>query len=618
MSKIFNPHQQQAIDSSARFLMVLAGAGSGKTSVLAERIRTLIVNHNVHRTSCLVITFTQKAARAIRLHLQTALSSIEGLWVGTFHAIGYRIIHQSASSQPMVVCDADDQLKWMKKALKSLSTQTQYTPKHALQCIQSYKEAGYRPHTLPHHHRDGALHRELYERYEALLLENNCMDFSELMLRSYELLNDPPIQQHYWDKFRYIFVDEFQDTNRLQYDWLHRFIHHLTHVTVVGDDDQSIYGWRGACVENIKSFLSAHPEASLIRLEQNYRSSGIILQAANAVIANNRMRLGKSLWTQQDGGPPITLYAAKDAMDEANRIVTFAKTMSHHDMAILYRNNHQANFIESALSQAHIPYHLHSGSRFFSKTNVKHVLLFFRFVANVHDNAAFLGLTCLLTKGVGDKTMQTLLDQASDKSVWWFLNNTPETAWPKRALRALQHTLQWLMPLSTLDFPITPDSLLHMILKIGQQAHVYYPSDDAFFQDDSVINILKQMLSVLSPMTPTDMMHWLNHLLMDDDTLPNNSVQKIQLMTIHAAKGLEFDIVWLCGLESGIFPSNWHVTDAQFEEERRLFYVAITRAKKHLYLSYSRYRSEYGAMVRTQPSEFLREIPTTLLQDDTS
>jgi DNA helicase-2/ATP-dependent DNA helicase PcrA len=627
-----NAAQREAVTAPAANMLVLAGAGSGKTRVLVHRIAWLLEVDGASSWNVLAVTFTNKAAREMRARLEQLLGVPAGaMWVGTFHGLAHRLLRahwqDAGLARGFQILDSDDQLRLVKRILKAMELdEARWPPRQVQWFINGQKDEGRRPDHLD----DGGdfYQRQMiaiYREYEAACNRGGLVDFAELLLRSHELwLNRPDILVHYRERFRHILVDEFQDTNAIQYAWLRMLVGNHNHIFVVGDDDQSIYGWRGARVENIQRFQQDFAPASLVRLEQNYRSTGNILGAANAVIAHNPSRLGKSLWTEYGEGDPIRLYSAFNEVDEARFVVDrirelAAGSLRRSEMAILYRTTAQSRLFEEALIQAQIPYRVYGGLRFFERAEIKDALSYMRLVANRNDDASFERAVNTPPRGIGPRTMEAVRLHAREFgcSLWQATGELlAGGAMPARAARALQGFLD-LVEESAADVASCDlGETAARVVAASRLAEHYRASRDAKAQDrlenlEELVNAARQFSYQDDDGLLTDLEAFLAHAALEaGEGQADEFEDSVQLMTLHSAKGLEFPVVFIGGLEEGLFPHSMSAEDPdRLEEERRLCYVGMTRAMRTLYLSHAENRRLHGRESYPLPSRFLREIP---------
>ena len=641
-----NPAQREAVSAPPGHYLVLAGAGSGKTRVLTHRIAWLNEVHGVPTHGMLAVTFTNKAAGEMRARVDAQLrSGVRGMWIGTFHGLAHRLLrlHWQEAKLPegFQVLDSDDQQRLVKRVVQQLELdEARFPPRQIAWWINAQKDEGRRAQHIQPAPGDpmGDVMRQCYEAYQERCERAGLVDFAELLLRAHELLRDTPaLLAHYRHRFSEILVDEFQDTNAIQYAFVRVLAGDTGHVFVVGDDDQAIYGWRGAKVENVQRFLrdfaSGGGDAKTLRLEQNYRSTSNILDAANAVIAHNPDRLGKKLWTDSGHGEPIDLYAAYNEMDEARFIVERIRQWvagggSHGDCAVLYRSNAQSRVLEESLLSEQVPYRVYGGLRFFERAEIKDTLAYLRLISNRADDAAFERAVNTPTRGIGERTLDEVRKRARGDAVpLWeaALRLTEETGLAARARNALAAFLQLIGTLANELATMTlPEKIDHVLVRSGLREHYFNESKG---QLDSRVDNLDELVSVASRFAPADededtaampeLVAFLSYAALEaGEGQAQAGEDGVQLMTLHSAKGLEYPLVFLAGLEEGLFPSNRSTEESgRLEEERRLAYVGITRARHKLVLSYAESRRLHGQDMLGMPSRFLREIPPALLHE---
>lgn len=635
-----NDRQREAVSSTPGHFLVLAGAGSGKTRVLVHRIAWLIQEEQFSPHSILAVTFTNKAAGEMRHRLSELVGyAAQSMWVGTFHGLAHRLlrIHWEEAHLPegFQILDSDDQQRMIKRVLKNMNlSEEKWPPKQVQSFINQQKDHGLRPqHLNGNHDYYTKTMREIYLAYEQACQTAGVIDFAEILLRAHELyLQRPDILTHYQNRFRQILVDEFQDTNAIQYAWIRLLAGDNMHVTVVGDDDQSIYGWRGAKIENIQRFQEDFHQTKTIRLEQNYRSTGNILRAANAVIDNNSSRMGKKLWTDSGDGKPIVLYAAFNEVEEARYAVERIRLWALEgnplkDTAILYRSNAQSRVIEEALMQASLPYRVYGGLRFFERAEIKDVLAYLRLLSNRCDDAAFERVVNLPARGLGEKTLEELREHAKvhQVSLWQAAGQLIEQKhFAARAHQALSDFLTLIdqLAIDTKNFELQ-DQTQHVIQKSGlwdfyANSRERDKAEARLENMQELINAAKQFrMEEYAEDEMSILTAFLAHVSLDageSSSEPNDN--KVQLMTLHAAKGLEFPLVCIVGMEEGLFPSRMSIEEpGKLEEERRLFYVGMTRAMKQLILSYAEVRRQYGREEYHRSSRFLKELPEDVFEE---
>ncbi|MDR2092144.1 MAG: UvrD-helicase domain-containing protein [Azoarcus sp.] len=632
-----NPQQAEAVTLPAQHALVLAGAGSGKTRVLTTRIAWLLNNGLASPSGILAVTFTNKAAREMQSRIEAMLSaSPRGMWIGTFHGLCNRLLrahHRDAGLAPLFqILDIADQLSAIKRLLKTLNVDDEkFPPRDLLYFINTHKEAGLRPHAIEPADDYTRRRAALYQEYEAQCQRESVVDFAELLLRCYELLQrNEPIRRHYQQRFRYILVDEFQDTNTLQYRWLKLLAAEGGEggaaLFCVGDDDQSIYRFRGAEVGNMRDFEREFQVRHVIRLEQNYRSHGNILDAANAIIRNNGDRLGKNLWTDRGAGEPVRVFEAMSDGDEARWIVEEIQALVRDgamraDIALLYRSNAQSRILEHQLFASGIPYRVHGGLRFFERQEVKHALAYLRLIANADDDTAFMRVVNFPTRGIGARSQEVLQDAARAGNT--SLHAAVSRLSGKSAV-ALGHFTRLIDDLrrETETLPL-PELVEHVIERSGLRAHYRAEKEgqDRLENLDELINAADNFRAESSGGEALAQPHalladFLNHASLEaGDHQAGADADAVQLMTVHAAKGLEFDAVFLSGLEEELFPHANSLSDLRgLEEERRLMYVAVTRARERLYLSCAQERALHGQYHYHQRSRFLEEVPMELVK----
>ena len=633
-----NDAQREAVTAPQSHQLILAGAGSGKTRVLVHRIAWLIEVEQVSSWNILAVTFTNKAAREMRSRLEQMLNTPAGaMWVGTFHGLAHRLLRahwkEADLPQGFQILDSDDQFRLIKRILKSLNLDdSKWPPRQVQWFINAQKDEGRRPEHLDD---EGDFFQQqmirIYREYEDACRRGGMVDFAELLLRSHELwLNNPELLEHYRERFSHVLVDEFQDTNTIQYAWIRMLVGANNHLFVVGDDDQSIYGWRGARVENIHDVQKHFENINLVRLEQNYRSTGNILTAANAVIANNPSRLGKNLWTADGDGDPIRLYAAFNEVDEARWIIDRIQEKISHGMlrselAVLYRTTAQSRLFEEALIQAGIPYRVYGGMRFFERAEVRDALAYVRMVSNPNDDAAFERAVNQPPRGIGPKTLDAVRGHARDFgcSLWQASKELLEGgAMPSRAANALRGFLDLVEEATVGTRDLELKDVISEVVTHSKLTDHFRKSRDGKGQDrienlEELVNAARQFEYDIEDEVLTDLEAFLAHASLEaGDNQAREYEDCVQLMTMHSAKGLEFPVVFIGGMEEGLFPHSMSSDDPQgLEEERRLCYVGMTRAMQELYLSHAETRRIHGSENYPVPSRFLREIPAELIEE---
>jgi DNA helicase-2/ATP-dependent DNA helicase PcrA len=636
-----NEAQRAAVCAPPGHYLVLAGAGSGKTRVLTHRIGWLTQAERVPPWAMLAVTFTNKAAGEMRARLESLIEGgTQGLTVGTFHGIAHRLLRrhwrEAGLTETFQILDSDDQLRLVKRVITGLGLDdAKFPPRQACWQINHWKDEGKRPDGIEHRdHPVTQTFATIYKAYEDACRRAGLVDFGELLLRAHELwLKNPAVLEHYQQRWRHLLVDEFQDTNTLQYAWICVLAGASGTVFAVGDDDQSIYGWRGAKVENMQQFLRDFPSARTIKLEQNYRSTSTILKAANSVIQRNGSRLGKELWTAGDEGERIALYAAYNEQDEARFVIERIREYineqgSAKDCAILYRSNAQSRNFEEQLIQRDLPYRVYGGQRFFDRAEVKDALAYLRLTANRHDDAAFERAVNTPTRGIGDRTLDVLRRRArtEDISMWEAalteLSSGHELA--GRAKHAVKAFLALIDEMARAFAGFTlAEQIDHAITHTGLRD--FYEKDSRGNAESRVEN-LDELVNVASRFERTaedidaglsELSAFLSHAILEAGENQGEVWDDcVQLMTLHSAKGLEFPVVFLVGMEEGLFPSQRSVDDeGRLEEERRLAYVGITRARERLIVTHAESRRMHGTEMLARPSRFLGEMPAELIDE---
>ena len=631
-----NEAQRDAVTAPTGNLLVLAGAGSGKTRVLVHRIAWLIQVEGASPWSILAVTFTNKAAREMKDRIEHILGTpVGGMWVGTFHGLAHRLLRahwQDAKlPQHFQILDSEDQFRLIRRVLKQLELdEARWPPRQAQGFINARKDEGRRPGQL-NDEGDLFLRQMLrvYREYQASCDRGGLVDFAELLLRAHELWRDrPDILHHYRQRFHHILVDEFQDTNAIQYAWLRQLSGDRSNLFLVGDDDQSIYGWRGARVENLQGFARDFPGTRLVKLEQNYRSTGTILNAANALIANNPSRLGKNLWTEGSDGHPIQLYAAFNEVDEARFVVerirrALEEGHRRSEIAILYRTTAQSRLFEETLIQSQIPYRVYGGLRFFERAEIKDALAYLRLIANPEDDGAFERVVNTPTRGIGPRTLDALRDHAREAgcSLATAVSELLEGgAMPPRAAGALRQFLDLIEGLRTATADLELSAVVAQVIEASGLPDHYRKAKDGKGVDrienlEELVNATRQFSREAESDEVDDLTAFLSHAALEAGEAQGDAFDDcVQLMTLHAAKGLEFPLVFVAGLEERLFPHSLSMDDPQrLEEERRLCYVGMTRAMRQLCLTYAESRRLHGSETYPLPSRFLREIPGNLI-----
>ena len=647
-----NDQQRQAVTAPLGNLLVVAGAGSGKTRVLVHRIAWLVEVERVPPSGVLAVTFTNKAAAEMRGRVERLLEGpARAMWVGTFHGIAHRLLrmHWQDAGLPrnFQILDADDQLRLVKRVMRDLDLDEQKWPaRQAVWFINTQKDEGRRAKDM-HAGTDlfATTHAKIYAAYEALCQQGGLVDFAELLLRSHELwLERADLLEHYRRRFRHLLVDEFQDTNRIQYEWLRVLAGSsrpspatpAATIWAVGDDDQAIYGWRGAKIENIHRFQSHFQDVGVVRLEQNYRSTGHILRAANALIDRNVARLGKNLWTNAKDGDPIKVYSGYNDLDEARFIAERAQQWvdgggGHADIAVLYRSNAQSRVIEEALLRLDIPYRIHGGVRFYERAEIRNALAYMRLVEQRHADVAFERVVNTPPRGIGGKTVEAIraIARARRVSLWKATQEgIAEGALTGRSAKAMGAFLALVDDMAAAvagcglrqiaTHCIETSGLVEFHLREGGERGVARKENL-----EELVNACSEFGRELvfpndggeADENATELQEFLDQAALESGDYQSGG-PAVQMMTLHSAKGLEFPLVFVAGMEEGLFPNRRSVDEpGRLEEERRLAYVGITRAMRELYLTHAETRRLYGAQTTSWPSRFLEEIPHDCLEE---
>jgi len=633
-----NPAQQEAVQAPLGHQLILAGAGSGKTRVLTHRIAWLIEREKILPFNILAVTFTNKAANEMRLRIESMLRvSARAMWIGTFHGLSHRFLrsHWQEANLPQTfqILDSDDQFRLVRRVIHALNLdEDRFPPKQAQWFINAQKEEGLEPHEVSPQDLNGQTFIRIYQAYQEACQRAGVIDFTDLLLKTCKLLmSNAELRAHYQQRFRCLLVDEFQDTNTIQYLWLKLFAGNESSVMIVGDDDQSIYGWRGARIENIQRFSQDFPGAAIIRLEQNYRSTGTILKAANALISQNSGRLGKNLWTEGQDGDPITVYAGFNEMDEAFFIVNRIKEMQQNgfslrDMAVLYRSNAQSRVIEEALMQFGLPYRVYGGLRYFDRAEIKDALAYLRIIANRQDDPAFERIINTPTRGIGDRTLTVIREHARGMNItlWQALEElVAQNFFSTRTATALQSFINLINTMTErtqalelhkqVEYVLYASGIIeHYRKEKGEKGLIRLENLEElvnaahqFIQERSADDDIPPLAAFLAYAA-----------LESNDDKAEAYDDCVQLMTLHSAKGLEFPVVFLAGCEEELFPHYLSMHDPKaMEEERRLCYVGVTRAMRKLFMTYAEVRRLHGKEVYHRPSRFLHEIPAELISE---
>ena len=628
-----NDVQKKAVHSKAKSLLVLAGAGSGKTSVIVHRIANLVESCDVHPRKILAVTFTNKAAGEMRARLAKLLGGgVDATWVGTFHGIAYKLLRlhwqEIGLEKNFQVIDQEDQKRIIKKILQELNIdEDDCEPKKVQGFINRSKDEGTRYAHLPAiKDREKALMYEVYKQYEEYCQRTGVIDFAELLLAAYELwIHHPDVLAIYQNRFEHVLIDEFQDTNTIQYSWLKKLCTDKNSLTAVGDDDQSIYGWRGAKIENIQKLSKDFSDTEVIRLEQNYRSTSNILAAANSLIQNNNQRLGKKLWTESHSGEKISLYVAFNEIEEARFIGAEIKNLllenSASEIAILYRSNAQSRVLEQVLRQHNINYKIYGGLRFFDRAEIKDALAYLRLIINKNDEAAFDRVINTPPRGIGIKTTEQIQELAEIRQVPIYqaakeyrLTKTTKAATGIKGFLNLIDELE-----SQVNVLSLPELVELALMKSGlTEYYVNKGGEQAATKLENLkelVTATKQYCEGKGSVSGIGLLDFLSESVLDVGEKLDEEEDAVSLMTLHSSKGLEFPVVFISGLEEGLFPHRQCIFDEKkTEEERRLCYVGITRAMKKLYLCYAQKRSFAGRSDTNRPSRFIDEIDKDYLE----
>ncbi|MEM6707447.1 MAG: DNA helicase II [Pseudomonadota bacterium] len=648
-----NDRQRDAVTAPTENLLVIAGAGSGKTRVLVHRIAWLVEAESASAQSILAVTFTNKAAAEMRQRTEALLNvPVRSMWVGTFHSLAHRLLRmhwqEAGLPQSFQILDADDQQRLVKRVMRALDIDEQKWPaRQATWFINAQKDEGRRAKDVPvSDDLFQITHKKIYESYEELCQQGGLVDFAELLLRSYELwLEDPVLLGHYQARFQHLLVDEFQDTNTIQYAWLRVLAGKQCTVMAVGDDDQSIYGWRGAKIENIHRFEQDFSPVTTIRLEQNYRSTANILNAANGLIARNSDRLGKNLWTDGVDGDPIRVYSGFNDLDEARFISDRTQEWidrggSPQEVAVLYRSNAQSRVLEESFLRAQIPYRIYGGMRFFERAEIKNALAYMRLIVDRNADTAFERVINVPTRGVGDKTVEAIRMEARRRgvSLWDAAHQgLVDGAFAGRIAAKVAPFMQLIDSLAATCHELSlHDIATHCIEDTGlYEFHGSEKGERGIARKenlDELVSACRQFSGdLVFPLMPgqgetdaenstdeplSELQEFLDQVALDAGEREGDEGPSVQMMTLHSAKGLEFPLVFLAGMEENLFPHRMSAEEpGRIEEERRLCYVGITRAMKELYLTYAETRRLHGSDSYNRPSRFIREIPQALLQE---
>ncbi len=636
-----NPAQREAVTTESKHTLVLAGAGSGKTRVLIHRLAWLIQVEHVSPLSIMAVTFTNKAAGEMRERAQKLLQvSVRSMWIGTFHGIAHRLLRmhwqEAGLQENFQILDSDDQHRILRRLIKEEGLdEAQWPARQAQWYINARKDEGQRPQAIEH--MDNPMTAQwvrIYEIYQAYCDRAGLVDFADLLLRAHELwLNNPTLLDHYRNRLTHLLVDEFQDTNGIQYAWIRMLAGDSGSVLVVGDDDQSIYGWRGALVENMQHFSRDYADVQTIKLEQNYRSTGNILNAANALISHNDDRLGKNLFTKDGEGSKISLYSAFNEQDEARFVIEqieqwLGKGRRAEEAAIIYRTTAQSRLFEEYLLRASIAYRVYGGQRFFERAEIKDALAYLRLIQNPNDDAAMERVINTPARGIGQKTLSTLRLQARESSLplWQAAQECiKQNKLPARASAAVNGFMLLIGDMLEQMRDWTLGNQMQAVIESSQLV-THYEKEPREKMESRVENLRELVNAAEAFVLPledeeagmSELQSFLSHAALEAGETQGEAWDDcVQLMTLHSAKGLEFPMVFIVGMEDGLFPHQRSIAEAggRLEEERRLCYVGVTRAREHLCLSHAEIRRMYGSENHCRPSRFLSEIPAELINE---
>ena len=635
-----NDEQRKAVTSEKQHLMVLAGAGSGKTRVLVHKVAWEVEALHKNPAAIMAVTFTNKAAAEMRSRIEGLLQSpAMDLWCGTFHGLSHRMLkrfHKEAGlTSGFTILDSDDQLRIIKRIAKESNLDEASWPSRQSQWqINSWKDDGLRSAEVEDH---GDFFKEtikkIYKEYEEVCIQDNLLDFGELLLKSYEVVkNNESVRSYFHTRFKTILIDEFQDTNSIQYKWLLEIASQAASITAVGDDDQSIYGWRGAKVENVASFTKTFKNSETIRLEQNYRSTNNILSAANALIENNSDRLGKNLWTEQLEGENIILYQAYNEQDEARFVADILREWMnkgelYEDAAVLYRSNAQSRALEEALLRSSIPYRIYGGQRFYERLEIKNAISYLKIIFNHSDNPSFERSISNPTRGVGEKTLSKIRSAAKKYNISYIKASAKLIDEGVISGKGGSGLRSYLELIATSRELAESNSLSELMEYIIQTSGLYaYHGKEPGEKGKTRTENLEELITATKNFEQSTSEEKKNIEIAEDyldmisldsgDRQASEHDDAAQLMTLHSAKGLEFKLVLMTGLEESLFPHGRSMDSiSQLEEERRLCYVGITRAMQKLYITYAESRRLHGSDTFNPPSRFIREIPKELMDE---
>ncbi len=635
-NETLNDQQLVAVNCNEGNKLVLAGAGSGKTRVLTYRVAKLIKDFNIRPSDIMALTFTNKASREMKERLETLLKiSSQGLWFGTFHGICRRILkihwREAELSERFTILDSQDQLRLVKRIIKTNNLDDKlYDSKSIQSFINRKKDNGIRSNKI--NEKDDEVYVLVYKDYESILKQTHSVDFADLILKTYELLSDNEnILSYYTNRFKHIMVDEFQDTNLLQFKLLKLLNNNSGSMYAVGDDDQSIYGWRGALSKNIKNYTDQFIDVEIFKLEQNYRSTDKILNVANSLITHNKNRLGKELWTNSSRGDQVKIFEAYNNDEESAFIVDKIKMLvrdgfKKSEIAILYRNNFLSRRLEEELNRRGMPYVIYGGFRFFERAEIKDMVAYLRIIVNPDDDSAFERTINNPPRGIGQKTIDIIRNIAKENniSLWKTIKSFEDNSYKEITTRVKSALTNYINIIENIALDLNDHSLDEILIRIYKESNLktYFSEqkgEESISKQENIEELFVTAENFIK--NNIDSENVIDEFL-DNAALEAGDYQSkldedpVQLMTIHSAKGLEFPVVFLTGLEEGIFPNENRKSGNDFlEEERRLCYVAITRAMKLLYITYANARYLHGSYNYLMPSRFISEIPSELLDN---
>ena len=633
-----NPAQREAVLKTEGPVLILAGAGSGKTRVLTTRIAHLMQDKGIHPSNILAITFTNKAATEMRERVEETIDSdVKDMWITTFHSCCVRILRKDINkigyNRSFVIYDSPDQLTLVKDCLKELNLSDKvFEPKTVINYISDAKDKLLNPQEYKAMHRNDARMSKIadvYTLYQDRLKRNSALDFDDLIIKTVELLKkEESVLAYYRNKFKYIMVDEYQDTSKAQYEFIKLLAQEHQNICVVGDDDQSIYGWRGADIRNILEFERDYTSVHVVKLEQNYRSTQVILDAANTVISNNIERKRKKLWSEQKEGEKIKIQVASDEMEEAEFVADTIGRMHRREnkafknFAVLYRANAQARAIEDALNRSQIPYNIYGGTKFYERKEIKDLVAYLRLLQNVQDDISLKRIINVPKRGIGLRTIEKIEDRASLKQESIFsvlLDIDTNSDISTKAKASINGFVDLVGTLRVIKDAYSVSKLIEKVLDVT--GYLDELEKDKSEESQDRIDNLKEFISIAiefeNNSEEKDLETFLTNVALTSTESEDEENDKVSLMTIHTSKGLEFPVVFLVGMEEGLFPISRAVrsmAESDIEEERRLCYVGITRAKKELYMTLTKKRTLYGKTNPSIQSRFMEELPNECIE----